>query len=266
MKFIPQLITCTHCNHQGQIITEDIPLKDLVLQLNQEGKAEIIAFVECPKCHVISQIIFVHRRDAGNETLFECIIPPNNGLQMWRWIVNGVPKMPVFQPEEGGRSQCESILDSHCRDVVDHLLEWKNQPQPGQELADLLGEVQDYTKTTSWRAFSKRHFIVNICAKNDSHSFYLGFSGIFSVVKRKNSQLMSAFQHKLGGCAEDKSKQFCKNLIGHCAEMHAANKCMNYESPISLSDLRFSIAYVYRTGMPRSYCMNCITVFSVRNG
>ena len=265
MKYVPQQIVCPNGDH-GNIITEDIPRKDLTLQPNQDGGIDIHAQIKCPICQAQFQVLFVHRRQVGNESLFECEIEPNRGLQMWRLIIDGEPKPPVYQPIEGNRSPYEQTIDSWCKTIADLIYLWNNQPQLGQDLVNILGEVVDYTKMDSWKTFKKRHYMVNVCGREGS-SFYAGFSGKFDVVKKKNQQLSNAFVKKLGSDAEKKSNQFCNNLIGHCAEMHAANLCLNQDSLASLPNLRFSIAYTCRFGSsrPHSYCLNCITLFDLKN-
>ena len=59
MKYVPQQITCPNGDH-GNIITEDIPGKDLTPQPNQDGGIDILAQIKCPKCQAQFQILFVH--------------------------------------------------------------------------------------------------------------------------------------------------------------------------------------------------------------
>ena len=269
MKYVPQAITCPNCNcnHSGMIITEDIPKTNLVPQINPDGRTDILAQIRCPECNGIIQIAFVFQRQVGDEILYECETQPNKGLQMWLRLVDGNLKSPVFRPVTGNRSPFEQTLDSRCQTIADLLHKWKSPLQPGQDLEEILGEVEDYTKKVSWKEFKARHYVVNICAEDESNNSYVGFSGRFDVVKNKNPQLIDAFLNELIGVAGDKSNQFCENPIGQCAEMHAANRCLNYENAANLPTLRFSIAYTCRHGSswPKSYCMNCITLFALSN-
>lgn len=267
MKYVPQTITCPNCNRQGRIITEDVPIVDLVLQKNDNGSHTVLAHVECPICNERIDLSFISQGNVGNEVLFECNMPLNGGLQMWRMIVNQKPNPPEFHPNVGNRSKVEQVLDSHCKEIANLFHKWKVQPQQEQQLSRILEEVEDYTKKDSWRKFNYRHYVVNVCGEGGSRAFFRGFSGIFGVVKDKNLQLMNAFGQILGGGVDDKSNQFCKNPIGHCAEMHAANLCLNKVTSLSITDLRISISYTTRLGSsrPRSYCLNCITLFNLRN-
>ena len=130
-----------------------------------------------------------------------------------------------------------------------------------KSLADYLGEFDDYTKQIKWKQFKKRQLIVAYCAHDGVLNFYKGYNGVFNTVKVKNKVLNGEFVTKLGGTEENLPKHYCNNKIGHCAEMHAANFCLNAEPKQDTIDLRFSIAYHCRTAEPRSYCLNCITLF-----
>ena len=57
----------------------------------------------------------------------------------------------------------------------------------------------------------------------------------------------------------------CSNKVGHCAEPHAARKCIkdlaSPHHPISIDRLIFSIAHEIKTGEPRNPCAICQHVF-----
>ncbi len=268
MKFVPQIFKSSTCGYPGQIITEDIPSKNITVQHDHSGKIRLIVSIECPLCRSICTLEFEEIQWNGEETLFKCTTPPNVGLEMWRLIKNGIAMQPVFQPNRINRSALEEILDYKCCQIADHLVKWKNNSQPGRQLVDILKEVDDYTQQESWKNFTNRHYMVAMCATNTQNpEFYRGFSGRFDTVNNKNANLRNEFICLLGGIEETESELYCKNKIGHCAEVHAANSCMNNDNSVMTYHLQFSIAYQCRTARPRSYCLNCITLFdTLRNG
>lgn len=272
MKFVPQIITCPLCKYQGPIITEDIHTKDIDVSLDEmTGCVRMIeAHINCPHCHQTFDVEFDIMANQGAETLFECNRQQNLGLQIWRRIENGNAKQPVFLPRINGCSYSEAELDGICRRIVCDYLRWKNQPQPNDDLAAILSQVEDYTQTVTWKKFHKRHYMVAVCAMpHTSKKFYFaGFNGDFRRVNNKNASLVHGLLRQLGGSAGSASNQFCNNPIGRCAEVHAANKCLNAFPGVKNNGLLFSIAHECRTGVPRSYCQNCITLFSpvLKNG
>ncbi len=268
MKYVPQSFINGTCGYAGEIITEDIPSNKLTVLRNPTGMVQIKVSIECPVCHNRCDLTFEEKRRVGDESLFECVTSPNVGLKMWRRIKDDIAMQPVFQPNNINRTALEKSLDCQCYQIADHMVKWKNEPQPGQQLVDILKEVEDYTQQESWKKFTKRHYMVAMCAVNAQNSnFFKGFSGRFDTVNKKNVDLTNALQHELGGVVESESHLYCNNIIGHCAEVHAANCCMNGNNQASTDQLLFSISYQCRTARPRSYCMNCITLFdTVRNG
>lgn len=144
-------------------------------------------------------------------------------------------------------------------------MEWHGVGAPGQSLEQILSRVEDYTKGSSWKNFRKKHLVVAVCGNGMNGNTHHGFSGKFAPVHNKNTDLMNAMRHRLGGAPEGRSNQFCNNLVGHCAEVHATNSYLYYEQQVPLNQLEYSIAYLVRNAMPRSYCMNCITLFNLRN-
>ena len=267
MKFIPQDITCEKCGHQGKIITEDIHLKDLVIQLNSDtSQSEILAHVKCPSCHQNFDVLFKYKMVSSDETLYECEGQSNKGLKMWVNLKNGEFNTLEYQPSTS-RSSMEQQLDQQCEDISDRLIKWKGKTLASQSLSDILGAAEDYTNSVSWKTFRLRHYLAVVCAEAGSQNTYIGYSGNFDTVKIKNQMLIDSFVNRLGGMAESESNQFCDNPIGHCAEMHGANRCLNNETNATLQTMMFSIARICRTGLCRSYCQNCLTLFpSLRNG
>lgn len=57
----------------------------------------------------------------------------------------------------------------------------------------------------------------------------------------------------------------CRNLIGACAEPHAARTVMMNNPATEIDDLVFSYAYRPRTKTVLRYCRNCVDVFNIQN-
>ncbi len=53
----------------------------------------------------------------------------------------------------------------------------------------------------------------------------------------------------------------CNNVIGACAEPHAADKVINKYPGCGMDELQFSRAYRPRTGKKVKYCINCKDTF-----
>lgn len=62
------------------------------------------------------------------------------------------------------------------------------------------------------------------------------------------------------GVIGDKRVQ-CKNIIGACAEPHAADKVIKHFPGCQMNELQFSDAYRPRTAQRKRYCQNCIDTF-----
>lgn len=266
--FQPQSVICPNCGRVRQIITEDIPSSDLCVCQNRFAPGlNICANLECPECHETFRLCFVEKSAANSLTLFECIDVLNAGLQMWKRIDGVRKKIPPYHPNLVNRSAFERILDNDALAMANKIYPWQNQTNPARTLADYLGDVEDYTQQVTWKRFKKKQLIVAFCAHDGADYHYRGFNGLFNTVKVKNPVLENGFYTELGGGEEKFSKHYCNNKIGHCAEMHAANSCLNAEPTPDMNDLRFSIAYQCRTAEPRSYCLNCVTLFpNVNNG
>lgn len=267
--FQPQNVICPRCGTQHQIITEDIPSGNIYMcSIPFASGHRLCVQLECPDCHNRFNLCFIEKSKAANhDTLFECTEQSNVGLQMWKRIEGCSLKIPSYFPNMGNRTAFEKSLDEMALAMVDKIHPWKEQPKPAKTLADYLGEVDDYTKQITWKKFKKRQLIVAFCAHDGGENYYHGFNGLFNTVKVKNQVLEQDFVSKLGGHEEDLPKHYCNNKIGHCAEVHAANSCLNHEPAPNTDDLRFSIAYQCRTAHPRSYCLNCITLFhGAKNG
>lgn len=54
------------------------------------------------------------------------------------------------------------------------------------------------------------------------------------------------------------------NVIGGCAEVHAANKVMNHHKK-GLNTLAFTVTLSPRTGRQKPYCRNCQLTFGLSN-
>lgn len=268
MKFQPQIVTCPICGRQHQIITEDIPSRLIcVCRKPVDHGLRLCTYLECPDCQCLFNLCFDEKPKCSNETLFECTGQMNAGLQMWKRIEGGSIKTPLYQPNVGNRTAFEQKLDGRALAKVNRIYPWQNQTGHAKTLADYLGEVDDYTKQIKWRQFKHGQLIVAYCAHDGKTKSYKGYNSLFNTVKKKNNVLVNEFVTMLGGADEDLPNHYCNNKIGHCAEMHAANSCLNAEPELDTNDLRFSIAYQCRTAEPRSYCLNCITLFqNVSNG
>lgn len=266
--FQPQILTCPKCGKRGQIITEDIPSRDICICGSPINHfLRLCAHFECPNCHHRFKLCFNEKSKGNNETLFESIGSLNAGLQMWKRIEGGSINTPSYQPNAGNRTAFEQMLDDKALAMANKIYPWQYPINHAKTLADYLGEVDDYTKQIKWKQFKKKQLIVAYCAHDGNSNYYKGYNGIFNTVKLKNTVLINEFVTKLGGNEEALPNHYCNNKIGHCAEVHAANFCLNAAPKLNTIDLRFSIAYQCRTAMPRSYCLNCITLFqNVRNG
>lgn len=58
-----------------------------------------------------------------------------------------------------------------------------------------------------------------------------------------------------------KSRMDCDNIIGACAEPHAANKVLKNYPGCRMDELQFSQAYRPRTAQKKKYCKNCKDTF-----
>ena len=262
--FQPQEIICTDCLHHGLIITEDFWIESIeVLSKDANGPSVLRVDVNCPHCHNVFKLEMKRMRIVGNHLLFECVSPLNTGLQMWRLMLDDSLKMPNYHPNFAYRPN-EQALDNKCKKIADDLIGWKQSKAPSQNLEMILGQVEDYTKGNSWNNFYGKHKVVAVCGDISTGMMKPGFSGKFYSINYKNADLMNAILSELGE-PDNSSKLFCNNPVGHCAEVHAANSFLYYESTHSLNTLSFSIAYRVRDAQPRSYCMNCITLFKLTN-
>ena len=273
MKFQPQHITCDVGGYSSDIITEDIPTNKLTLIHPSGSKPlRVRARIKCPTCTVAAcphpghfDIEFEQIRTQGPEVLFQAI-SSNTGLQMWRLVVNNQAKIPSYYP--GGRTGLEGNLDTQSKSIADAMFKWKGSGVANNDLITVLSQVEDYTKSKSWNAFTKQHFIVATSAIDKpgiQPNNHPGFNGIYANVPNKNAKLQGAFVSQLGDKEGAQSNVFCNNPIGQCAEVHSANGSLNVDAGANLSDLKFSIAYHCRTSRPRSYCLNCITLFDLNN-
>ena len=266
--FQPQNVTCAKCGKSHQIITEDIPSRDICVgRLPFTHNMCLWVHLCCPECHCMFDLRFAEKSVTNNGTLFECEKGVNTGLQMCKKIERGSISIPTYHPNIGARTAFEHILDNKALTEVNRIYPWQNQTDPAKTLAGYLGEIDDYTQSIKWKKFKGGQLIVAFCAYDGHPNHFRGFNGIFRTVNKKNTVLTDDFETKLGEIEENCAKHYCYNKIGHCAEMHAANSCLNGEPTPTTDDLRFSIAYQCRTATPRSYCLNCITLFrNVNNG
>lgn len=266
MMFQPQRIVCPRCLWSGLIITEDIRDDNRATWIWMTGAASPKARIKCPHCRNTFDLSFEACKSRGDEVLFKCIENPNTGLYMWKNMGSGNPKIPVYRPHARKRTLFERNLDARCALIAAHTVRWKQGAAVGRSLTDILSRLEDYTKCKTWTQFKKHHLVVDVCSTAGSTEMCEGFSGSFETVNNKHQDLKVALKDRLGRDAGMESNQFCQNKIGRCAEVHAANRCLNNVANSNINHLKFSIAYICRTGQPRSYCMNCITLFRLRNG
>ena len=268
MMFQPQNVTCPKCGKQRRIITEDIPSGNICMCKSPiDHGLRLCAHLQCPDCYERFKLCFCEKTKVNDETLFESAGPLNAGLQMWKKIEGHKIMTSTYHPNVGNRTTLEQMLDDKALAMANKIYPWQSQNDHAKTLADYLGEVDDYTKQIKWKQFKKRQLIVAYCAHDGNTKCYKGFNGIFNTVGKKNNVLKKEFVTKLGGNEENFPNHYCNNKIGHCAEMHAANFCLNAEPKTDTNDMRFSIAYQCRTAEPRSYCLNCVTLFqNVNNG
>lgn len=266
MMFQPQRLICPHCWRPGLIITEDIRDDNRAYRIWMTGLTSLITRIVCPRCSNTFEMTFEPCKSRRDEVLFKCINNPNTGLYMWKNMGSGNPKLPVYRPHARRRTLFERNLDVRCALIAAHTVRWKQGAAVGRSLTEILSSLEDYTKCKTWTQFKRHHLVVDVCSMAGSTEMYEGFSGNFQNVNNKHQDLVRAYRRRLGSDAEMESNQFCQNKIGRCAEVHAANRCLNKVANSDINHLKFSIAYVCRTGQPRSYCMNCITLFGLRNG
>jgi len=266
MMFQPQRIICPCCLRPGLIITEDIRDDNRATRIWKTLHSSLITRIVCPHCSNTFEMTFEPCKSRVDEVLYKCIDYPNAGLYMWKNMGSGNPKLPVYRPHARRRTLLERSLDARCALIAAHTVRWKQGAAVGMSLTEILSRLEDYTKCKTWAQFKKRHLVVDVCSMAGSTKMFEGFSGNFLNVNNRHRDLVRAYRHRLGSDAEMESNQFCQNMIGRCAEVHAANRCLNNDAHSDINHLKFSIAYVCRTGLPRSYCMNCITLFRLRNG
>lgn len=266
-KFQPQILECPLCGHRGYIVTEDIHKGNLtLLQGVTTSHPNICAHIKCPNCPNDFDLIFEWRQTVREEMLFECVSPPNAGLKMWRWMVGGEPRIPQYEYNPHGRSLLEQTLDQQCKMIADEIVGWGNNGGGlGQNLETMLSHAEDYTKGKSWKNFTNKHFMVVVCENCLTGTKKPGYSGKFAPVHFKDSDLMAAINGVLKPNQNNKSVFFCDNPVGNCAEVHATNSLLYYEPLFGLNNFVYSIAYMTRFGLPRSYCMNCIALFHLNN-
>lgn len=264
--FQPQRIVCPHCQQPGYIITEDIRDDNRETRIWKTWQSSLITRIVCSHCSNTFEMTFVPCKKCRDEVLYKCIDNPNAGLYMWKKIVSGNPTLPVYRPHARKRTLFERNLDARCALIAAHTVRWKQGAAVGRSLTEILSRLEDYTKCKTWAQFKRHHLVVDVCSNAGSNEMYEGFSGDFQTVNNKHQDLVRVYRHRLGGEADMDSNQFCQNKIGRCAEVHAANRCLNNDANSNINHLKFSIAYICRTGQPRSYCMNCITLFKLRNG
>lgn len=267
LMFQPQPIRCPHCNYEGHIIPEDIPQGVLKVHRDANGKVSINATIKCPSCGNSFSLDFGFDQSKGEEYFFKCVTSGYQHITMWRRMEGLIPKVPSYRPVRS-RTEYEKWLDNRCKSIADLTKNWKEKKIPSNELMDILeANLEDYTKDQTWQTFKDNHYIVNVCSQDGTYLDFKGFNGTFSTIPNKSSVLVQQFVDSLGNREQKYSNQFCNNRIGCCAEAHSANRCLTNSTTPEFDKLVFSLAYICRNALPRSYCMNCLALFkSLKNG
>ena len=122
MKFQPQIVTCPICGRQHQIITEDIPSRNIYVcrKLVNPG-LRLCVLLECPECYHRFELRFEEKSNFNNETMFECTGCMNAGLQMWKRIEGSSIITPSYQPNVGNRTALEQKLDGKALAKVNRI-------------------------------------------------------------------------------------------------------------------------------------------------
>lgn len=96
------------------------------------------------------------------------------------------------------------------------------------------------------------------CGYTNSDNVFIGFSASpvgIHFVKKIQERL-----EKLGSIG--KKRNGCGNIIGACAEPHAANEVLRHFPGCNTNKLQFSETYRPRTGGRINYCKNCKVTFN----
>lgn len=96
------------------------------------------------------------------------------------------------------------------------------------------------------------------CGYTNSNNVFIGFSA--SPVGIHFEKTILERLEKLGTIG--KKSNCCSNIIGACAEPHAANEVLRHFSGCNMNKLQFSEAYRPRTGGRVNYCKNCKATFN----
>lgn len=76
-------------------------------------------------------------------------------------------------------------------------------------------------------------------------------------------------EHLGASLGENSNIKGTGNIVGHCAENHAANNLMRKDKSFggeeNIKKIEFSKALITRTGETIAYCNNCTTAYNVRN-
>lgn len=95
------------------------------------------------------------------------------------------------------------------------------------------------------------------CSYKKSHRTFIGFSK--SPVGCNYDTRIRNRLEELGPIGTKNNN--CDNIIGACAEPHAANSVLQYFPGCKMTELQFSKAYRPRTAHRKVYCRNCKKTF-----
>ena len=99
--------------------------------------------------------------------------------------------------------------------------------------------------------------IASICHDGYFQQLARGYSD--TPAKEKWADVLNRIMTKLGGIGN--KHKGCKNIIGRCAEQHAANKYIRQYNQNHIDKLHFTVAVRPRTMQVYPPCNNCKTIF-----
>lgn len=105
--------------------------------------------------------------------------------------------------------------------------------------------------------------MVSVCSeKSRNAKTHCACSGT-PIAKYFMPTLRRLLTQQLGTISQKSTITKCENIIGQCAEVHAANKLLKKQQTYPISDIVFSVPIRPRTGEKKQYCINCQTIFNV---
>jgi hypothetical protein len=134
-------------------------------------------------------------------------------------------------------------------------------------------EVRDYARHVKNGVENRFHLakpryndypaMVSACSETSRNAAIHKASSCTPIAKYIMAPLRALLVSRLGTIGERSAKTQCDNIIGKCAEVHAANKLLKSNIQYPINDIVFSIPIRPRTGEEKQYCVNCQTIFNV---